>query len=97
MIFFCIVMLLVHGNLCWPIYFVYFFRVPLTKIKSVRHTLKEVDTEVELVRHRWATLGGPTPEPLSNYLDVIKLIIHKICLKYSIAYCYVKAYLWLPF
>jgi len=44
-------------------------RVPLTKIKSVRHTLKEVDTEVELVRHRWATLGGPTPEPLSNYLD----------------------------
>ena len=40
------------------------------KIKSVRQSLKEVDTEVELVRHRWTTLGGPTPEPLSNYLDV---------------------------
>jgi len=44
-------------------------RVPLTKIKSVRQSLKEVDTEVELVRHRWTMLGGPTPEPLSNYLD----------------------------
>ncbi|OXA51752.1 Lysosomal aspartic protease [Folsomia candida] len=48
-------------------------RVPLTKVKSVRRSLQEVGTEVELVRHRWNKLGapltGPIPEPLSNYLD----------------------------
>jgi len=44
-------------------------RIPLTKVKSVRHHLTEVGTEVKLIRHRWGSLGGPTPEPLSNYLD----------------------------
>jgi cathepsin D len=46
-----------------------FVRIPLTKVKSVRHSLKEVGTDIELVRHRWTNLGGVTPEPLSNYLD----------------------------
>ncbi|ODN03253.1 Lysosomal aspartic protease [Orchesella cincta] len=44
-------------------------RIPLTKIQTVRHALKEVGTDIELVHHRWTGLGGPTPEPLSNYLD----------------------------
>lgn len=42
------------------------FRVPLTKIETVRKQLKQVDTELSQVRLRY---GGPTPEPLSNYLD----------------------------
>jgi cathepsin D len=44
-------------------------RVPLTKVQSVRRSLQEVGTDIELVHHRWSQLGGPTPEPLSNYLD----------------------------
>jgi len=44
-------------------------RVPLTKVQSVRHALKEVGTDIELVHHRWTGLGGPMPEPLSNYMD----------------------------
>jgi cathepsin D len=44
-------------------------RIPLTKVKSVRHSLTEVGTEVHLLRHRWSGYSGPTPEPLSNYLD----------------------------
>jgi len=41
-------------------------RIPLYKMKTVRHTLQEVGTEVQHLRMRY---GGPTPEPLSNYLD----------------------------
>jgi len=44
-------------------------RIPLTKVQSVRHALKEVGTDVNIIRHRWNKLGGPMPEPLSNYLD----------------------------
>ncbi|GJQ74383.1 cathD [Trypoxylus dichotomus] len=43
-----------------------FVRVPLYKIKSARRTLQEVGTEVQRVQIKY---GGPTPEPLSNYLD----------------------------
>lgn len=49
-------------------------RVPLYKFKSVRSTLKEVGTEVKQVRIRYG-LEGPQPEPLSNYLDVCKLLL----------------------
>ncbi|KAK9739930.1 A1 Propeptide [Popillia japonica] len=42
------------------------FRVPLHKTKSPRRTLQEVGTHLQQVRIRY---GGPTPEPLSNYLD----------------------------
>ncbi|KAJ3665725.1 hypothetical protein Zmor_001206 [Zophobas morio] len=43
-----------------------FVRVPLYKVKSARRTLQEVGTHVQQTRMRY---GGPTPEPLSNYLD----------------------------
>ena len=43
-------------------------RIPVYKVKSARHTFHEVDTSIKLVRRRWG-LGGPVPEPLSNYLD----------------------------
>nr|CAD7426085.1 unnamed protein product [Timema monikensis] len=40
--------------------------IPLFKIESVRHHLKSVGTDVHQLKMRY---GGPTPEPLSNYLD----------------------------
>nr|CAD7414951.1 unnamed protein product [Timema poppensis] len=43
------------------------FRIPLFKMDSVRHHLKSVGTDVHQLKMRY---GGPTPEPLSNYLDL---------------------------
>ncbi|KRT82683.1 hypothetical protein AMK59_4138 [Oryctes borbonicus] len=43
-----------------------FVRIPLYKVKSARRTLQEVGTEIQRVQIKY---GGPTPEPLSNYLD----------------------------
>lgn len=37
---------------------------------SVRHFFHSVDTDVTQLRLRYYSLDGPTPEPLSNYLDV---------------------------
>nr|CAD7260126.1 unnamed protein product [Timema shepardi] len=42
------------------------FRIPLFKMDSVRHHLESVGTDVHQLKMRY---GGPTPEPLSNYLD----------------------------
>ncbi|CAG0881943.1 unnamed protein product [Cyprideis torosa] len=47
-------------------------RVPLYRIGTVRNHLREVGTEFHVPRTSVplkASLGGPTPEPLSNYLD----------------------------
>ncbi|XP_019873503.2 lysosomal aspartic protease-like [Aethina tumida] len=46
-----------------------FTRIPLYKFKSVRRTLEDVGTHVQQVQLRYGAVNGPTPEPLSNYLD----------------------------
>uniref|UniRef100_V5GZE0 Lysosomal aspartic protease n=1 Tax=Anoplophora glabripennis TaxID=217634 RepID=V5GZE0_ANOGL len=43
-------------------------RIPLERGKSARRTLQEVGTHVQQVKFRYG-VGGPAPEPLSNYLD----------------------------
>ncbi|XP_056635847.1 lysosomal aspartic protease-like [Diorhabda sublineata] len=46
-------------------------RVTLHKFQSVRNHFHEIDTEISrVVLNRYSgSLGGPIPEPLSNYLD----------------------------
>lgn len=38
-------------------------------MQTVRHALREVGTELHQLHLRYS-VSGPTPEPLSNYLDV---------------------------
>ncbi|KAG7298924.1 hypothetical protein JYU34_017382 [Plutella xylostella] len=45
-----------------------FVRVPLYRMQTVRHALREVGTELHQLHLRYS-VSGPTPEPLSNYLD----------------------------
>ncbi|XP_055946849.1 lysosomal aspartic protease-like [Argiope bruennichi] len=46
------------------------FRIPLTRIQSVRQHFHEVGTPIKVAAPRSHLLGsGPFPEPLSNYLD----------------------------
>lgn len=45
-------------------------RVPVRKMETVRNLFHRVDTDVTQLRLRYSTYEGPTPEPLSNYLDV---------------------------
>jgi cathepsin D len=48
-------------------------RIPLYRFKSARRTLRDVGTSIQAVRYKYEyqadRLTGPTPEPLSNYLD----------------------------
>jgi len=44
-------------------------RIRLHRFKSVRRTLAEVDSSVNRLKLKYASFGGPVPEPLSNYLD----------------------------
>lgn len=45
-----------------------FVRIPLYKFQSARRALQEAGTDVNQLRLR-ENVNGPTPEPLSNYLD----------------------------
>ncbi|PNF16139.1 Lysosomal aspartic protease [Cryptotermes secundus] len=45
-----------------------FVRIPLYKFQSARRTLQEAGTDVHQFRLT-ENVNGPTPEPLSNYLD----------------------------
>lgn len=48
--------------------------VPLQKVDTVRKFFHEVDTEVTQLDYEIiGNVGGPVPEPLSNYLDVRKI------------------------
>ena len=47
----------------------FFCRIPLYQFQSARRTLQEAGTDVHQLRLR-ENVDGPTPEPLSNYLDV---------------------------
>jgi hypothetical protein len=47
-------------------------RVTLKKVASVRSQLEEAGTPSSLFRHKYQSLLGLAPEPLSNYLDVSK-------------------------
>ena len=52
--------------------FLFFFflgRIPLYQFQSARRALQEAGTDVQQLRLR-ENVDGPTPEPLSNYLDV---------------------------
>jgi A1 Propeptide. len=56
------------SNLAFFFFFV-FCRIPLYQFQSARRTLQEAGTDVHQLRLR-ENVDGPTPEPLSNYLDV---------------------------
>jgi len=46
-------------------------RIQLHRVKSVRRTLKDVDSEVERLQMKFgANEMKSTPEPLTNYMDV---------------------------
>lgn len=48
--------------------------MPLQKVDTVRKFFHEVDTEVTQLDYEIiGNVGGPVPEPLSNYLDVRKI------------------------
>ena len=41
------------------------------KMQSVRDQLRDVGTLTSWFTHKYSNFGGPAPEPLSNYMDVI--------------------------
>ncbi|CAH1786461.1 unnamed protein product [Owenia fusiformis] len=44
-------------------------RIKLHRVHTVRRTLKELNNDVAALQKRYTQYTGPTPEPLSNYLD----------------------------
>lgn len=50
------------------------FSIPVEKIESARNFFHRVGTEITQLRfNKYSNVEGPTPEPLSNYLDVCKI------------------------
>ena len=51
------------------------FRVKLKRFQSSRRTLEEVGSNVQMLQEKYVNLDlkGPTPEPLSNYMDVCSI------------------------
>lgn len=54
--------------------YVWYCRIPLYRIQTVRSHFHEVGTELQVYRMKYA-VTGPAPEPLSNYLDVCKSLM----------------------
>lgn len=44
-------------------------RIELIRMETVRRSLQKVNTDIEVLTAKYSKYGGPTPEPLSNYLD----------------------------
>uniref|UniRef100_A0A1B0EX03 Uncharacterized protein n=1 Tax=Phlebotomus papatasi TaxID=29031 RepID=A0A1B0EX03_PHLPP len=64
-----------------------FVRVKLHKEATVRNHFSSVGTDLQQVSIR-ANTGGPTPEPLSNYMDVSDVQMSGInCKVYIIEIC----------
>ncbi|XP_057320071.1 lysosomal aspartic protease-like [Microplitis mediator] len=75
-------------------------RIPVHKIQSVRHTLKEVGTDVNQIRIRYSNqFYDGNPEPLSNYMDAQyygEITIGKPPQKFNVVFDTGSSNLWIP-
>ncbi|XP_014295651.1 lysosomal aspartic protease [Microplitis demolitor] len=75
-------------------------RIPVHKIPSVRHTLKEVGTDVHQIRIRYSNqFYDGSPEPLSNYMDAQyygEITIGQPPQKFNVVFDTGSSNLWIP-